>query len=102
MYHFNKGKTTIEQARANVEAAKAGSFVSMGPELQEQWDQEEHDLECWAEEERMANEEWYDDCHFDDCGEDLTEAELDELDRTTDWDAYESDKRVRIAESNEY
>lgn len=65
--------------------------------------QEEHDLECWAEEERWANEEAYaDDCHFDDCGDDLTDAELDEIDRTTDWDKYESDKRARIAESNEY
>ena len=62
----------------------------------------DHELECWAEEERMANEEWHDDCHFDDCGLDLTEAELDEIDRTTDWDAHAAGQRARIAEANEY
>ena len=69
-------------------------------------EQRDHEDACWAEEERYANECWHDDCiiygepDYDDSF--ISADELDELDRTADVDAYEADKRARIAEANEY
>ena len=66
--------------------------------------QEGHEDACWAEEEHEL--ECYDDFiiygepDYDDSF--ISADELDELDRTTDWDQYEADKRARIAEANEY